>query len=143
MASKKCVRCIIEYIYELAAEDLDSTKKYILNKHKLSISSASRFTAFQFTFMNFPQGDVDVIKDTTDLLHLKGALSKKNKFGEILQKPIKEKYENSTLKLHVNKVKNVLNLGIKVICSLSTRTLTLTPLIILTFPNNISKTQLK
>lgn len=95
-ASEKCLRCVIEILWNI------SNEMFI---EYLAQADALGFNPFQYAFMNFPQNDMDVVRDTTtNVYQLSNSLRTAETFNEVLEKPIHEKYQNSTLSFYVDKI---------------------------------------
>ncbi|KAJ6644604.1 hypothetical protein Bhyg_09573 [Pseudolycoriella hygida] len=96
-ASAKALRCVIEILWNC------SNEKFI---KYLAQDDSKKCNPFQYAFMNFPQSDIDVIKDTTTADELSEALRLDDKFTEKLNESTDEKYRNSTLKFYVDRILN-------------------------------------
>lgn len=94
-ASEKCLRCIIEILWNISSE---------LFIEYLGRPDAAGFNPFQYAFMNFPQNDLDVVRDTTTIYHFSNSLREQEAFKDVLRKPAQEKHQNSTLGFYVEKI---------------------------------------
>lgn len=108
-ASKRCVRCIVDYFWRKSPRDI--FVKHLHKKTLFEIDPESEDIMFegnavQLAFMNFPAKKMDVVRDITSFEELKEAQSKKKVFDELLHKNTVEKYQKSTVKLIVDIILN-------------------------------------